>query len=222
MKLRRSRVHGDGVWRLSQYCGNDVIFNTHDVAACINEPSFAHWSLCSSELHNRLHRAIGGAVNCPLSSSTRELVEESVEGGKIIPTRSDSLSQVNGTLHSEEVDGDFESAATSVNDPVFFFLHAFFDRSLFLWSEKLLRRSSVQSQTTSMSSQKRERMALWSSFFDELKLAMKPCHQNGAWAHHRYASILFKRSGIQNYFEKQRRLYISPVALGSVLDTSSV
>mmetsp|Transcript_86956 Transcript_86956/g.173966 ORF Transcript_86956/g.173966 Transcript_86956/m.173966 type:complete len:438 (+) Transcript_86956:104-1417(+) len=182
--LRGSRVHGPELARFENYCGENIRFRDDEWKDCADALNFKSWTVCNVNLHNRLHRAIGGAIDCPSQAVEVAGVEET-------PLKKD---------------GDFESAVSSVNDPVFFFLHAYFDRVLFAWAEK---QSHLYLQV--LKDPVEARAAVWRNLFDDIEKTMGPCRRHGAWSHHRYYKYLFTFSEFQDHFETRRRRYIGNI-----------
>ena len=182
--LRNSRITGKALTRFGAFCGLNITLSKLDAVSCSSKESFSDWSLCSSKLHNELHRAIGGAIDCP---NDKPNDEESLKNGMVD----------NGAV------GDFESALSSVNDPIFFFLHAYFDRSMRLWAarqtQNLARKHSLSLDAA--------RKVVWKRAFDALQNALVRCHVHGRWDHHKYAPILFREKPFIRRFEKPKATY---------------
>lgn len=167
--LRSSDVDGPGVVRMGTFCNSSVTFPEH--LWCSNASSFESWSQCSIVNHQALHRAIGGAQGC-----TRSTLHDGSEAVVFAGPR---------TV------GDFEAGESSVNDPVFFFVHAYFVESLAAWAEQWDSAGRAPSA--------------WRSMWDALQKDLEPCRAHGRWKHHRFSPVLFNWRRFRDRFSTKRK-----------------
>jgi len=150
---------------LRRYCGQAVDdselarrWSTCASDAVAEAPLPDGFLACAVRLHAEWHRAVGGAVSC--DANTTHLA----------------------------VPGDFENGRTSVNDPVFFFVHAAFDVLFDAYRERhdALRPAGAPDAVDK----------LWAA----LRLEADPCARQDAWRRHRYAHFLGNATAFRDLF----------------------
>lgn len=192
--MRGGGVNSPLVVRFPSYCGREPApLDDDDVRAesCAVADNIETWSACASALHNRLHRYIGGATNCSLDAEPEEIaraprpspapVASAVEAAD----RQTEAADATAAVGPYSLIGDFESSVSSVNDPIFFFVHSFFDRQLLSWQ---VHRSGGPPACAENDD------ASWRPIFDALQTALAPCRHDGRWDNHRFAKILFHQA----------------------------
>ena len=77
--------------------------------------------------------------------------------------------------------GDFDSIFSSVNDPVFFFVHSYFDEEFIHW---------VSSSSSPP----------WNAIAARVGDVLKPCRRDAPIAKHRYAPVLLSETKLEKHF----------------------
>ena len=214
-----------------------------ELLTCAGAATFDDWSTCSSGIHSQLHRFVGGAIMCNVSSKTNNRSSSSSptyyldDGGTVVALtqrsrqrRGRGLQQTPGELQSQQLPqqpqpppppqqqqqqqqqqeqqqvvhrradadggfdvasivqyaggsivGDFDSIFSSVNDPVFFFVHSYFDEEFIHW---------VSSSSSPP----------WNAIAARVGDVLKPCRRDAPIAKHRYAPMLLSETKLEKHF----------------------